>query len=186
MNIELIKSSLTLTCKHSEDEDDRKDIENHFKFLQTTNTKFIQNNDISSSINQFNEKIMKKIHEFNQAISQFDQEIHQLHFEILIRQNMNTLINEIQKLKEIILMSRLNILSRDILTYDEIIDNKITLEELSEIQLRIAMYNSTLLLILSLPNYETTLYANIIIEPVPNKNGHLQLKPEITRVTFSK
>ena len=83
---------------------------------------------------------MYKINEFHQALTQFDQEIYQLHFEILIRKNMNTLINEIQKLKEIILMSRLNILSRDILTYDEIIDNNITLEELSEIQLRIAMY----------------------------------------------
>lgn len=125
---------------------------------------------------------MNKIDEFHQAISQFNQEIYQLHFEILIRKNMNTLINEIQKLKEIILMSRLNVLSRDILTYDEIINNNITLEELSEIQLKIAMYNSTLLLILSLPNYETIPYANIIIEPVPNKNGHLQLKTEITKV----
>lgn len=179
------------------DEEDRKDIENHFKYLHMTNTKLIKNNDkqitindkmteqlknISSSINQSNEKIMNKINEFYHAITQFDQEIYQLHIEILIRKNINTLINEIQKLKEIILMSRLNILSRDILTYDEIINNNITLEELSEIQLRIAMYNSTLLLILSLPNYETTFYANIIIEPVPNKNDHLQLKSEITRV----
>lgn len=177
------------------DEEDRKDIENHFKYLQ--NTELIKNNNkqitindkmtkqlqnISSSINQSNKRITHKINEFYHAISQFEQEIHQVHFEILIRKNMNTLIDEIQKLKEIILMSRLNILSRDILTYDEIINNNITVEELSEIQLRIAMYKSTLLLILSLPNYETTLYANIIIEPVPNKNGHLQLKTEITRV----
>jgi hypothetical protein len=237
-NIELIKSSLNLTCKYSPellqefdqlqkeyltliphsrvkrglinvlgtgfkylygimDDNDRKDIENHFKYLQMTNTELIKNNNnqitindkmtkqlqnISSSINQSNKKITNKINEFYQAISQFDQEIYQLHFEILIRKNMNTLINEIQKLKEIILMSRLNILSRDILTYDEIIDNNITLDELSEIQLRIAMYNSTLLLILSVPNYETTLYANIIIEPVPNKNDHLQLIPKVTRI----
>ena len=179
------------------DEEDRQDIENHFKNLEATNSKLIKNNDkqitinnemtkqlqnISSSINQSYEKITRRIDEFSQTITRFDQEIYQLHFEMLIQKNMNALTNEIQKLKEIILMSRLNVLSRDILTYDEIINNNITIEELSEIQLRIAMYNSTLLLILSIPNYETALYANVIIAPVPNKDDHLQLKPEITRV----
>lgn len=166
------------------DDTDKQIIEEHFAKLENDNLNLINNNNdqiiintdisknlkhLSEILNESNIEIARTIRSYQTRITRIEQVMDQLHFETMIRNNINFMINEIKKIKDILLTSRLNILSRDILTYEEIQKNNITLHQLPEIRLKIALYNHSLLLILSIPNFGNNTYKELLTKPVPNK-----------------
>lgn len=90
--------------------------------------------------------------------------------------NVKYLIDNIEKIKDVLLTSRLGILSRDILTKEEIEKNNITLEMLEEIKLSTAIFRNNIIFIIELPNYSEEVYEKLYVQPIPNVDGKLQLK----------
>lgn len=137
---------------------------------------------ITKTMNQQADKIERKLNEF--TIKQDGQlrNLYQLEYETLIREDAKNILEEIHKIKEIMLSARLGILNRDILTPREIRDQNITLPMLSQLGLKIALYKNCILLIIEIPRQTNENYKNLLIQPIPNKDNHMELRIEPTYV----
>lgn len=176
------------------DDDDAQQIENYLRDNKDNNKNLITQTNKQIRINtEFNDQITFLISQLNtdhekialqtNTISkQIRDELAQFKYETLLKENINYLINNIQKIKEVMMSSRLNILSRDILTYEEIENNKINIEDLKELKLNIAIQGKLLLLIIDIPRLSENNYKNILIKSIPNKGNKLQLRNIITNI----
>lgn len=183
------------------DANDENEIEKYFKAIEENNHNLIINVNNQVEINnRFNDQIKNltnklntdikwifdKINTFVNSINQLEIQFAELTFEIKIKENIDFIMNDIHKIKEIMLSARLGILSRDIFTLEEMEKNDINLNSLQHIELKIALYKDSILLVIDIPQMTTELYKNIIIQPIPNKENQLELKTDITEFIANK
>ena len=173
------------------DSDDKDNIENQLELIKENNKNIIFNNNKQIEINnQFNNQITSisnildelqinsrnHINDLKNSHLTIENDLSSFIIEYKIKNNIDAINNEINKIKDCILASRLNILSHDILSYEEKIENNITIEKFSEIKLSLAIKEKMLLFILSIPIYTQESYQKIKILPIPNKNN-TQIEP---------
>lgn len=170
-------------------EESQNNIINQLNKQITINSRF--QNQFINLTNHFNkqaELIEIKINQYKIELKAINQELIKFEFETMIKQNVQYIINEIHNIKKIILTSRLEVLSRDILTIPEMTEQNITSSTLSKLKLNIALYENCLLLIIEIPQETNEIYKTVLIEPVPNKLNKLELaiKPTIALINKDK
>lgn len=172
------------------DNDDAEDIANHFKTVQLNEHNIIKNynkqiqineqiakelENITNHINENQNLIINKINNLQFKLNKLERKIVESDIIREISENIETVINHIKNIKEIVMLSRLEVLSRDLLTIQEIKENNITLENLRDIKICVALYNEILLFIIQVPNFTDEQYYKVHIEPIPN-NGPEKLQ----------
>lgn len=118
---------------------------------------------ISNILSNYTNENSVKINNLQIEI-QIIQQIYQLNYDI------NLLQNHIDDIEQIILTSKLNILSRNILTEEELklISNP---EDLQDIKIVVVYYTNQIIIIILIPLYSTKKYSSILIEPLPNPSN---------------
>lgn len=180
------------------DNNDRQEIEDHLETIKGNNKNLIKNaneqfvinskiseqiNNITSHINIVQNRIVSEINKLDNKIEKinFNFKLFEIKFEIM--ENINLIQNQITNIKEIILSSKLKILSKNILTIiEEIKMYNITIEMYPYIKNCILLKNNTIIFVISLPNFTEGLCSNVIVEKIPNKNNELELNIEPTKV----
>lgn len=172
------------------DDRDRQDIEEHLKIIETNDHNEILNlnkqiiiNDkfnkqikiLTDTLNNETKEIIKKIDNFIGTYD-YEKDIAKIQYEIKLRENLEYLHEDIEKIKEVIMTSRLGVLSRDILTTEEIEHHNIQLNNLEDIQLSLALYKNNIIFVIKLPVFTNETYQKLYIQPIPNKYNNMQLK----------
>lgn len=179
------------------DADDKQKIEKNFKTTQGNlkllrrtsnyqikiNEKFEKEiNFIIDKINIQNNIITKKFEEIK--IKKIVDDLSYLKLEIEIKENLNYLLNILEKYETIVLTSKSGFLNKNILDTQEI-HNYINVETLQNIQVSIASHASELFVFVQIPNFSENKYFKTIIVPMPNKNN-LELHNSINTVVTCK
>lgn len=148
------------------DDDDAQEIQkciqtigaNNRNLIQQSNRQIVINDSFNSNfksitdkVNKESKEILEKLNSFGNNLNRLEKEFLQYKFESQVKENINYMINDIQKIKEIMLSARLGILNRNILTIEEMEKNKITIENIQLIELKIAISNYNFLFIICIP-----------------------------------
>lgn len=151
---------------------------------QVTINKQISNQikEITNHINNAQNNITLVINDFQNKISKLNDKLRFFIVQTEINENINTLEKEINKIKEIILASKLEILSRNILNEQEINENNITVEILPYIKNCVLYKKQTIIFVISIPNFVKENYFRTTIEKVPNKGIFLELDINISKI----
>lgn len=183
------------------DNNDAEDIAKHFSALEqnehnlifNSNSQIKINEKLSKNLNIITEHInteqnvtVNKINQLQLNVNSLEREIYKNNIIRDITENMETLSNHMKNIKETIMLSRLEILSRDILSSKEIEENGITLEKSKYLKLSVATYNEALLFIISIPNFSNNKFYKVHIEPMPNKNKLQLISPYESVLTSNK
>ncbi|XP_058979929.1 uncharacterized protein LOC131803044 [Musca domestica] len=75
----------------------------------------------------------------------------------------------LDKVRDLILASKLNILTRDILSDEEIRIYNITIDKMKEIKMNLALYKNNIVFVLKVPQYNPKIFQEVYIQPIPNK-----------------
>lgn len=170
------------------DDDDRIEIEENIKLINTNNKNLIKNannqikinndfqNDIlnlENTIKNNNIKTQLIFKEIN-----FNYKIMLKHIDnIQIMQNIHILEDEVEKIQDNINSARLGIMSRSLLNSEEINEFNITLNELEFIKLSLLGNSEKLIFVISIPKYQEKSYPTYYILPIPNnKNTELNIQ----------
>lgn len=86
-----------------------------------------------------------------------------------LRYQIDHMSRLLDKVRDLILTSKLSILTRDILSDEEIKLYNITLEKMREIKMQLATYKNNIVFILKIPQYNPEIFQEIYIQPIPNK-----------------
>lgn len=183
------------------DDDDREEIQRHYNAIEQNNRNIIQNlNDqvlinkqisdqienITNHINDIQSKLTNRIKELENHVSKIDREFQFFIITTEINENINILSKQIVNIKEIILASKLEILPRDILTQEEIQENKITVEMLPYIKNCVLFKENVIVFVLSIPEFVKSSYLRMLLVKVPNKNDSLEISTSVEKVIISK
>ena len=143
------------------------------------NARFEQRyNTLVGTFNANMKKIKSRTREMEQNLSIINKQILRLEYEIMFKESINNIFDEIHKIKEILMLARLGVLSRDILTPNEMREQNISLTLLMELELKIGFYDNCILLIIEVPHKTQETYKNVYLQPLPNKDKQLQLNIE--------
>lgn len=173
------------------DDEDRKEIEKTLQRIETNTHNVIEQSNSQIEINQhFDEQLAKLSNlykletkknylEYTNVNNEKIDEKHESQ-----RTHLNFQITELEriidKVEGIILISRLGLLSQNILTDEEVIKYNITFEKLQNIKMTIATKNRNILLIIQIPELTQELYDSLYIQPIPN-NNNLELRQNENR-----
>lgn len=149
-NRNLIEESNKQILINNEISDEIKNLTQHIKTQQTNISKYL--NDFT----KLYEKILKRDGEL-----EYIQQVYQINYDI------NLLKNHIDDIEQIILTSKLGILSKNILTEKELIfiDD---IENFKDIKIVVAFHIEQIVIILLIPEYSEKAFSKILIEPLPN------------------
>lgn len=160
------------------DNDDREEIEEKLEILATNDHNLIEQSSKQIRINQHfdeqlnnltilrNEQTKLISHQYvllNQTMIEFQT--------VSLKYELDHLEKIIEQIRELLLAAKLNTLTRDILTDQEINDFNITITKLENIELKVATKKTDIIFIMAIPNFSQELYKELIIQPIPNKNG---------------
>lgn len=162
------------------DDDDRQEIESKLTTIGENNHNIIEQTNRQVKINShFDDQLtnLTELHnEQTKLLIQQSKTIKDINNRLTTRDRLEPLkyqINYIgkiiEKTRELILMSKLRTLNRDILTDEEIKSYNITLEKMENIEMDLATYNENIIFIIKIPQYNEELFKIIYIQPVPNK-----------------
>lgn len=122
----------------------------------------IQQNTISKYLNNFTKQNENRLIQVEDEI-EYIQQIYQINYDIDI------LKNHISDIEQILLTSKLGVLSRNILTEKELtlIDD---LEKFADIKTVVVFHEGKIVIILLIPEFSEKPVSKILIEPMPDKN----------------
>jgi len=124
-----------------------------------------QQTKVSNFLSNFSLTISKNIATIEEEL-QIIQQLYQINYSIDL---LNHHINEIE---QVLLTSKLRILSRNIMTDKELnfISN---IETYRDIKVVVAYYseNNQIIIVLLIPKYNRSIFSEILIEPIPNSNN---------------
>lgn len=89
----------------------------------------------------------------------------------LLKNNVQAVLDSISEVAEVILLSRLEVLSKDILTIEEINKFQIDVEKLKNIRVSGGQKAKQILIVVQIPNFTRKTFHKLFIAPVPNKNN---------------
>lgn len=122
-------------------------------------------NHINKQQKQINYQLSNLIERASKDITiEHMQHIYQIQYDIQL------LREQVRKVKENLMLCRLGILGRDILTLQEIKTYNITLKDLMFIKSSAILHDSKIIFIVMIPSFCNQTYHKIIMEPIPNKN----------------
>lgn len=174
------------------DDEDATEIYNHLENLDhnTKNTvdqlnkQVIINNNLIKNVEEINKHLNKQQKDLNEFLSKIDNRTSNLitlynksKHVLKLYADIKTLNNQIEKLTDIILLSKLNVLAHDILTDEEIDKYNITIEIIPYIRNSVMFNGELLIFAISLPKFTKEKYYSAIVVPFPNSN-HEQLDTE--------
>lgn len=170
------------------DDDDRTEIENKLKLLGTnTHNAITQSNNQIRINKQYDEQLDKLTTLYNsqmgKLISQYmemknasAQQRKETKLE-QIRYHVTHLEKIIDNVEGIMFTSSLGLLSRNILTDEEIQRSNVTFEKLKDVRLTVATSGQNIIFIIRIPIMSTKVYRKLFIQPVPSKQG-MEIKLE--------
>lgn len=140
-----------------------------------TNKQIIINNQLINQIKNLTHHINSQqliikdsLEKETNAIHKLEHEIYRFEYIYQINYNIDLLRNHIDEIEQIILTSKLGILSRNILTDDEL--HKIpSIEALANIKITLANFNNEIVVILLVPNFSNKNYFTTYVDSLPNK-----------------
>lgn len=147
---------------------------NHISEQITNITKHIRNQQeaIKLFLDKFNSQSQNTIIELEHEIN-YVQQMYQINYDI------NLLKDHLENIEEIILTSKLGILSRNILTEQEMLIVK-DITNFRDIKIVVAFQSNQIIIILFIPEHSEIPYSRILIEPIPNKeNKTLHIKKHV-------
>lgn len=123
-------------------------------------------------VNNIQNQMINKINNLENNLNELHSEIKSFIVISEIKDNIYTVNHQIEIIHDIILASRLEILSKNILTIEEIKKNNITIEMYPFIKSCILHDKNELIIVISIPEFTKEKYMKINIEKIPNKNGY--------------
>lgn len=180
----------------SMDDNDRVEIERHFKVTENNleilanhynqhikiNSQIDENlKTLSQHINKSQKEILEKINTLAHKVEKIDKELHEFKYIQQTKENLQSILNSLEKIEDTILFSKLEILSKDILTPTEIKEYSINTEKLKNIRIAVAQHEKIILIVLQIPIFTVEKYFLTTIIPIPNRDK-LELKTEYTHV----
>lgn len=183
------------------DSNDEIEIKNELDIIKLNNKNLINENNKQVKINQNIMEQIKNISNYvtNQQeiigkyfdmynninpneIAKLENEVKFLKYVDQISYDIGLLKDHVDDVEQIILTSKLGVLSKNILTLEELnlIQN---FESLKNIKTIVTTYEEEIIIILMIPNYSEFKYSRILIEPIPNnENKSIVLKDKIILV----
>lgn len=166
-----IKQSLDINEKNNKNLidglNDQIKINNHFNEV-------IDN--ITRQINGQQLEIKRQLFNIGNAINQEFLEVTKMQHAYQIQYDIELLRDQIRKVKENLMLSRLGVLGTDIISPKEIKQFNITINKLQNIKSSAFIYNNQITFVLMIPKYSKDKFYRIIVEPIPNKNeNHLEI-----------
>lgn len=168
------------------DDEDRQEIINHLRNIDFNNRNLIEQSnkqvrlneqfhlELGSIISQLNINQNVTSYLYNNLTKEFN-DIKLEHLKLIeklqIESNMNLIRTQVEKIKENIMLSRLEVLGRDLLSEKEIIDNNINQETLKYLRSSVIYKNRFIIFIVSIPTFSEKKYYKIYVQPVPNSDG---------------
>lgn len=122
----------------------------------------------------------------NNRISNLEEEITYIQYIYQLNYDINLLKNHIDDIDQVIMTSKLGILTRNILTPKEI-EMIPSIEASQYIKIMVTFYKNQIVIILLIPQLTDTPLSKILIEPIPNKqNKSLHIKEKYILVDKNK
>lgn len=168
------------------DNNDAEDIIKHFSTIEVNEHNLIFSSNQQIKINkQLSDKLeniikhinlgqnvtMNKVNKLQLNVNKLEKELQETNIVRDISENIDILCNHIENIRETIMLSRLEILSKDILSLKEIKENNIDLEKSKHLKVNVAIYNEILLFIILVPKFSNNKFHKVHIEPVPNRQN---------------
>lgn len=168
-------------------------VEKNMKQLTDETNKQVE---INNNMIQNFETIRKHIIENDVKMNQFYKNISTLTEDILFKTDKNSLIlqlymyscnlkNEISKIKDNILLSKINLLEHDMFNIDEMRDYNITIEMLPLIKTAVLLKNNLIIFVVSIPIFCKEKFYNSAIIPIPNLDS-MEIEFDITFVIINE
>lgn len=163
------------------DESDKQEIEEHLKTtdinnhnsIDTLNKQIKINNDLQENMqiltDRINENQKLTMSLLNNSIRINRDNLKQLHF-IQVLTNINLLNDEIDKIQENIIFAKHNIMSRSILTPEEIDFYEVDISKLQEIKSSLLQMGNKLIFVIAIPKFYSELAKKCKLIPIPNEN----------------
>lgn len=173
------------------DADDENDIKTHFDEMEKINFKLTTNSNkqininlefsnklqqITKHINEQQKTIQDKINKIENSVKTIETKFQEHLILNEIKEHIDTLHNQIKIIKENILLSRLEILGRDILSNKEINENKIDATKLPFIKSSVLLKGETIVFALLIPTFTKETFFKAIVEPIPNHINNLEIE----------
>lgn len=138
-----------------------------------------QQKTITDALLRYTNKTQEEATSLQKDLEMFGQ-LYQINYDITL------LRSHIDDIEQIILTSKLNILSRNILS-DKELEMVSDIEALKDIKITVAYYDKKIVLIIFIPIYSTTDFYNVLIEPLPdNLNKSIILKENLFIIDSDK
>lgn len=163
------------------DNEDKMEIEEHLKTIDFNNQNIISNNNKQIKINndlQYNLVVLQKrinesqvltLRTLNYTTDITEKSIKNIHF-LSILNDINILNSEIDKIQQNIVFAKHGIMSRSILTDEEIDEYKIDVLKYKETKCSLVEYKNNLIFAILIPNFTEELGIRYKIISVPNNN----------------
>lgn len=173
------------------DADDEEEIKNHFSIVDKNNHNVIKNmnaqivinqnisnkiQEITNHINKQQKLIEIKINKFGNSINVIEKRLREHIIISEINENIQILYNQIKNIKENIMLSRLEVIGKDILSDKEIIENEIDIAKLPYIKSSVLLKENTIIFVLLIPTFTNDSFYKNVIEPIPNFGINLEIQ----------
>lgn len=168
------------------DADDANEIYNHLENLKTnsknlidqSNKQVVINSELINALENIKNHVNKQSDTLNTYINEVANKsnwivkVYENSEHILqIYADISQLNQQIEKIKGNIMLSRLDILGHDILTFEETTKFNITVEALPFIKSSTVILNETIVFVILIPNFSNEDYFNALILPFPNHDN---------------
>lgn len=182
------------------DDDDRVEIESKFNIVDKNlniiadavnnqtkiNVKFeSEMNNVIIKLNEQNSVINEKLKEIFISRNQMQKDLEVFKTRQLVKENLKYLLTKLEKLEDIMLSSRLGILSHNILTTEEIRKHNLNTDHLKFIKTAVGQTKEFILIFIQIPNFSKKKYYKTDIIPIPNKDN-LELDTAIDKMIVYK
>lgn len=177
------------------DSDDRLQIEeklktidlNNHNLITNTNKQIKINTDLQENLNILQDRINENQKLIKNAIERpnntMQKDTKQLYF-LSILNNLQLLDSQIDKIQENIAFAKYNVMSRSILTVEEIEAHDIDIFKFKEIKCSLLQNVEKFILVISIPNLTKDLASKYKLIPVPNINEEEVILPDENILTF--
>lgn len=125
---------------------------------------------VTEHINKQQNRVKEQLDQFSNLLRRDTKQIEIIQHVFQIQYDIQLLREQVRKVKENLLLSQIGLLSRDILTINEIENYNITIKDMMNIKSSVIVFDNHIIFVLLLPNYEDSKYYRIFVEPVPNRN----------------
>lgn len=165
------------------DNEDSEEIYKHLENLDTNSKQLIDQvnkqviindnliktlTDMANSVNEQQTKIRSYLSRLENETSKIIMMSTQSKFILEMYADIMTVNRQVEKLKDIVLLSRLDVLAHDIFSQNEIEIYNVSAEKMPFIKNSVIFKNDLLILVVLIPNFASEKYFNALIIPSPN------------------